>query len=155
MVYTTHKTATGAMKRSASALEGPPGWDVAPVSMSQEIYLVQSLTLLQPMMTPTRSTFRLPYAHYAMIYLDNEGKLRVDESPSIQEQSSTIFTPQVRQNFLDILGEKIGFHQPSSHRKPYLLYYYAQLPSDSCNRYYGHLASPRPPPPGARPVYCR
>ncbi|KAJ5323810.1 hypothetical protein N7476_002410 [Penicillium atrosanguineum] len=99
MVYTNHKTATGAMKRSASALEGPPGWDVAP-----------------PMMAPTRSQFRLPYAHYAMIYLDNEGKLKVDESVSIQEQSSTVFTPDVRQNFLEILGERIGYHQPVARR---------------------------------------
>lgn len=99
MVYANHKTATGAMKRSASSLEGPHGWDVAP-----------------PMMAPTRSAFRLPYAHYAMIYLDNEGKLKVDESASIQEQNSTVFTPDVRQNFLEILGERIGYHQPVARR---------------------------------------
>ncbi|KAJ5176743.1 uncharacterized protein N7482_002620 [Penicillium canariense] len=96
MVYSKPNTSTGAMKRSASALhEGAPGWDVAP-----------------PMMTPSRSSFRLPYAHYALIYLDNDGKLKVDESASIQEQNSTVFTPEVRQNFLEILGERIGFHQP-------------------------------------------
>lgn len=68
------------------------------------------------MTTPTRASFRLPYTHYALIYLDSEGKLKVDESPSIQEQNSTIFTPEVRQNFLEILGERIGFHQSSSRR---------------------------------------
>ena len=68
------------------------------------------------MMTSTRPSFRLPHAHYAMIYLDSEGKLKVDESPSIQEQKSTIFTPEVRQNFLEILGERIGFHPPGVHR---------------------------------------
>ncbi|KAJ5689407.1 hypothetical protein N7462_003799 [Penicillium macrosclerotiorum] len=100
MVYNKPNPATGAMKRSASALhEGPPGWDVAPT-----------------MMTPTRSTFRMPYTHYAMIYLDNEGKLKVDESDSIQQQNSTVFTPEVRQNFLEILGERIGFHQPMARR---------------------------------------
>lgn len=68
----------------------------------------------QPMMAPSRpSHFRMPFAHYAMIYLDNEGKLKVDESASIQEQDSTIFTPEVRQNFLEILGERIGFHTPT------------------------------------------
>lgn len=51
-----------------------------------------------------------------MIYLDSEGKLKVDESPSIQEQNSTIFTPEVRQNFLEILGERIGFRQPVARR---------------------------------------
>ena len=75
------------------------------------------LTPIQPMMTPSRSSFRLPYAHYALIYLDSEGKLKVDESSSIQEQNSTIFTPEVRQNFLEILGERIGFHQPGARRK--------------------------------------
>ncbi|KAJ5573878.1 uncharacterized protein N7459_008305 [Penicillium hispanicum] len=100
MVFSKPNTATGAMKRSASALhEGPPGWDVPP-----------------PMMTPTRPSFCLPYAHYAVIYLDSEGKLKVDESPSIQEQKSTVFTPEVRQNFLEILGERIGFHQPAARR---------------------------------------
>ncbi|KAJ5104845.1 hypothetical protein NUU61_002192 [Penicillium alfredii] len=96
MVYTKPNVGTGAMKRSASALnDGPAGWDVAP-----------------PMMAPSRSSFRLPYTHYAMIYLDNEGVLKVEESPSIKEQKSTVFTPDVRQNFLEILGDKIGYYQP-------------------------------------------
>lgn len=76
-----------------------------------------NLTESQPMMAPARSpSFRMPYAHYALIYLDNEGKLKVDESASIQEQNSTIFTPEVRQNFLEILGERIGFQQPMRRR---------------------------------------
>ncbi|KAJ6110304.1 hypothetical protein N7486_002539 [Penicillium sp. IBT 16267x] len=98
MVYAKPKSATGAMKRSASALEGPPGWDVAP-----------------PMMTPSRSSIRLPYAHYAMIYLDSEGKIKVDESSSIQEKNSSLFTPEVRQNFLEILGESVSL-QPGVRR---------------------------------------
>ncbi|CAG8140947.1 unnamed protein product, partial [Penicillium nalgiovense] len=93
MVYS--KPTSGAMKRSASALEGPPGWGDVP-----------------PMMTNSRSSFRPPYAHFAMIYLDRDGKLKVDESSSIQEQNSTVFTPEVRQNFLEILGERIGYHAP-------------------------------------------
>lgn len=48
-----------------------------------------------------------------MIYLDHDGKLKVDESSSIQEQNSTVFTPEVRQNFLEILGERIGYHAPA------------------------------------------
>ncbi|CAI7617818.1 unnamed protein product [Penicillium discolor] len=94
MVYS--KPSSGAMKRSASALEGPPGWGDVP-----------------PMMTNSRSSFRPPYAHFAMIYLDRDGKLSVDESSSIQEQNSTVFTPEVRQNFLEILGERIGYHAPA------------------------------------------
>lgn len=64
------------------------------------------------MMASSRPSFCLPYAHYALIYLDHEGKLKVDESASIKEQNSTIFTPEVRQNFLEILGERIGYQQP-------------------------------------------
>lgn len=67
------------------------------------------------MMTP-RSPSRLPYAHYALIYLDSDGKFKVEQSASIQEQNSTVFTPEVRQNFLEILGERIGFHQPAARR---------------------------------------
>lgn len=52
-----------------------------------------------------------------MIYLDREGKLKVEESQSIQEQNTTLFTPEVRQNFLEKLGDGIGFHQPISRRK--------------------------------------
>jgi hypothetical protein len=48
-----------------------------------------------------------------MIYLDRDGKLKVDESSSIKEQNSTVFTPEVRQNFLEILGERIGYHAPT------------------------------------------
>lgn len=68
------------------------------------------------MMTPSHPSINLPYEHYAMIYLDSEGKLKVHESTSIQEQHSTVFTPEVRQNFLEILGDRIGFHQPVARR---------------------------------------
>lgn len=47
-----------------------------------------------------------------MIYLDRDGMLGVIESSSIREQKSTVFTPEVRQNFLDILGKNIGYHTP-------------------------------------------
>lgn len=68
------------------------------------------------MMAHSRSSFRPPYAHFAMIYLDHDGKLKVDESASIQEHNSTVFTAEVRQNFLEILGERIGYHAPIRRR---------------------------------------
>jgi hypothetical protein len=37
----------------------------------------------------------IPFTYYAMIYLNNIGNLKVMESPSIQEQSETIFTLKV------------------------------------------------------------
>jgi hypothetical protein len=36
MVYNKPNPTSGAMKRSASALEGPPGWDVAPVCLTAQ-----------------------------------------------------------------------------------------------------------------------
>ncbi|KAJ6094337.1 Protein of unknown function DUF2841 [Penicillium canescens] len=65
-----------------------------------------------PVMTNSCSSFRPPYAHFAMIYLDRDGKLEIIESSSIREQNSTVFTPEVRQNFLEILGERIGYNAP-------------------------------------------
>ncbi|CAG8908530.1 unnamed protein product [Penicillium egyptiacum] len=82
-------TTTRAMKRSASTLQGAPGLDVALPEM----------------------TVSLPYAHYAIIYVDNEGRLKTYESESIQEQDTSVFSPKVCQNFLKILGERIGCHQ--------------------------------------------
>lgn len=59
-----------------------------------------------------RPSFHLPFAHYAMVYLDNMGRLRTSESPSVQEQGETLFTPEVRENFLEILGGRIGYQRP-------------------------------------------
>ncbi|EAL91127.1 DUF2841 domain-containing protein [Aspergillus fumigatus Af293] len=59
-----------------------------------------------------RSSINIPYFHYAMIYLDNMGRLKVMESPSIQEQNETVFTTEVRERFLEILGAKVGYQPP-------------------------------------------
>ena len=64
------------------------------------------------MMPSMRPFFHLPFAHYAMVYLDNMGRLRTSESPSVQEQGETLFTPEVRENFLEILGGQIGYQRP-------------------------------------------
>jgi hypothetical protein len=61
------------------------------------------------MVLSVRSSINIPYAHYAMIYLDNMGRLKVTESPSIQEQNETVFTTEVRERFLEILGAKVGY----------------------------------------------
>ncbi|KAJ5301618.1 hypothetical protein N7508_006481 [Penicillium antarcticum] len=46
-----------------------------------------------------------------MIYLDHEGKLKTFESQSIERKNASVFTPEVCQNFLSILGERIDYHQ--------------------------------------------
>ncbi|KAH1714984.1 hypothetical protein KXV29_001724 [Aspergillus fumigatus] len=65
-----------------------------------------------------RSSINIPYVHYAMIYLDNMGRLKVMESPSIQEQDETVFTTEVREKFLQILGAKVGYQPPMVPRLP-------------------------------------
>ncbi|CAG8908528.1 unnamed protein product [Penicillium egyptiacum] len=47
-----------------------------------------------------------------MIYIDHKGNIKVQESRSVQERGPSVFTPEVQQNFLQILGESIGCHQP-------------------------------------------
>ncbi|CAI7599374.1 unnamed protein product [Penicillium viridicatum] len=83
------------MKRSTSTFQGAPGLDVA-----------------LPEMTVSLPPFSLPFTHYAMIYIDNKGRLKTYESQSIQEQDISVFSPKVCQNFLEILDQRIGCHQP-------------------------------------------
>ncbi|CAI7656380.1 unnamed protein product [Penicillium crustosum] len=56
-------------------------------------------------------SFAIPCAHYAMIYIDHEGNLKVQESRSVQERGPSMFTPEVQQNFLQILGESVACRQ--------------------------------------------
>lgn len=67
------------------------------------------------------SSFNVPYPHYAMIYLDNMGKLKVSESASIREQNGTVFSSDVRTKFLEILGAKVGYQKPLIRRKSDLM----------------------------------
>ncbi|KAJ5099537.1 hypothetical protein N7532_006538 [Penicillium argentinense] len=111
MVY-HHKPnpSSGAMKRSASAMEGPPGWDVAPPMMA---------------IRPPRHTanpLNLPFAHYALIYLDKDGKVKTEESASMEDNYSyrSTFTAEVRERFLDMIdeSERIQGRQPISRPSP-------------------------------------
>lgn len=67
------------------------------------------------MMPSVRPSFNLPFTHYAMVYLDNMGHLRTSESSSIQEQG-TVFTSDVRERFLEILGGRVGYQRPMVRR---------------------------------------
>jgi hypothetical protein len=55
------------------------------------------------------SSINIPYTYYTIIYLNNMGKLKVIESPSIQEQNETVFTPRVCKRFLETLIAKVGY----------------------------------------------
>lgn len=63
-------------------------------------------------MANSYSSFRSLYAHFAMISLNSDGKLEVVESTPIRKQNSTVFTPEVHQNFIISLGECIGYYAP-------------------------------------------
>lgn len=59
-----------------------------------------------------QTTVNMPFNHYSLIYLDHMGRLQVQESPSISGQNMTIFSHEVREKFLEILGSQIGYRQP-------------------------------------------
>lgn len=44
--------------------------------------------------------FTIPYTHYALLYLDNDGKPSIEASPSIAGSENDIFTQDVRGRFL-------------------------------------------------------
>ncbi|KAL5337163.1 hypothetical protein BJX70DRAFT_252310 [Aspergillus crustosus] len=96
MVVNAPISGKGPVKRSLSSMQdGCAGWDdVSPTRASM------------------CSPFNLPFDHYAVIYYDNMGKINVSESLSIQGQGRSIFTPDVRERFLDIIGPKIGYNKP-------------------------------------------
>lgn len=59
-----------------------------------------------PKITPPHSSVSTRVAHYALIWLDEKGMLNIDESPSIQKQGVSVFTPEVRRNFLATLRKR-------------------------------------------------
>lgn len=48
---------------------------------------------------------KFPYEHYAMVYIDHQGIVRVRESPSVQNSKSGVFTTNLRREFLEIIAE--------------------------------------------------
>lgn len=42
----------------------------------------------------------VPYSHYAILYIDGDGKLGIEVSPSIGGSEKAIFTQDVRGRFL-------------------------------------------------------
>lgn len=48
--------------------------------------------------------YNIPYSHYALLYIDSNGKLGVEVSPSIGGSESAIFTQDVRGQFLRSVG---------------------------------------------------
>lgn len=63
-------------------------------------------------MEQPHTQFNLPFAHYAMIYIDDTGRLDVSVSPSIQGKSGSVFTRDLQQKFVQALEGEDGY-QPS------------------------------------------
>lgn len=55
--------------------------------------------------------------HYALLYIDPQGFLRIRSSTSIQERISFVFSDEVRQNFLKTVHDGDGDHQPVAGRE--------------------------------------
>ncbi|OOF92737.1 hypothetical protein ASPCADRAFT_152236 [Aspergillus carbonarius ITEM 5010] len=118
MVFNAPLPRTGLGKRPSSSMKSEgAGWENAPA-----------------MLPPSRTSVNLPYDHYALIYLDNMGKLRVAESPSIQNHHATIFTSEVRDSFLEILGAKIGYQKPTLQSINPAALSYDRVEDASCHR---------------------
>lgn len=45
-------------------------------------------------------------SHYALIYMDNIGNVRVEESPSVRDLNQSFFTPELRERFLKVVRAK-------------------------------------------------
>ncbi|KAJ6003593.1 hypothetical protein N7522_006285 [Penicillium canescens] len=87
-----------AMKRSASPLDEAAGCGV-----------------VVPTTTHPGSPLHIPHDHYALIYIDDRGKVQTRESQSIQEQGTSLFTPEVIWNFGGILNENLHLSE-TAHR---------------------------------------
>jgi hypothetical protein len=104
------------MKRSFIVTEDPPKAKATPVYLPfhhTHSWLIFTDMMAQHAISPSRSSFRPPYTHYATIYLDHEEKVKTKESRSIQEQRDRVFTPEVFLTFLGIISE---INQPSHGR---------------------------------------
>ncbi|KAH2461412.1 hypothetical protein KXV71_005361 [Aspergillus fumigatus] len=117
MVFSAPAPGAGSSKRPASCMQGD----------------VNDRGNVLTMGLSVRSSINIPYAHYAMIYLDNMGRLKVMESPSIQEQNETVFTTEVRERFLEILGLSAAGATPYSYdpQQPLGCLSYCQTKQDS------------------------
>mgnify|MGYP000929552343 CR=1 FL=1 len=65
----------------------------------------------KPMVMPRQGPTRLPFPHYAMIYMDNMGKVRVEESPSIRDGPQPFFTPELQQKFVEVVRAKMNYQR--------------------------------------------
>ncbi|KAL1967687.1 hypothetical protein VTN77DRAFT_2944 [Rasamsonia byssochlamydoides] len=60
---------------------------------------------------PNMVLARHTLSHYALIYMDNIGNVRVEESPAVRELSQGFFTPELREKFLKVVRAKANAHR--------------------------------------------
>lgn len=90
------------MKDLFTLTEDPPKAKATPVGLSFHHghgWLIFTDMMAQDAISPSRSSFRPLYTHYATIYLDHEEKVKTKESRSIQEQRDRTFIPDFSWNY--------------------------------------------------------
>ncbi|CEL07243.1 hypothetical protein ASPCAL10406 [Aspergillus calidoustus] len=56
--------------------------------------------------------FTIPYSHFAIMYVDNQGEIQVEASPSVMGYEKAVFTEEIQEKFLKLAN---GEWQPSLH----------------------------------------
>jgi hypothetical protein len=47
-------------------------------------------------------------SHYALIFMDNDGFVRIEDTPSVRNLSGSFFTPELREKFATLVRAKVG-----------------------------------------------
>jgi hypothetical protein len=68
---------------------------------------------MQSMAGPMHPPFHIPFAHYAVMYIDDMDELNVAVSPSIHQGSGAIFTQDVQQKFVEMARSEHGLQKPT------------------------------------------
>ncbi|KAL4788862.1 hypothetical protein BDV19DRAFT_48936 [Aspergillus venezuelensis] len=79
-----------------------PGQATRSSSIMQESHTDWERTL--PACSPPSTCPSLPYLHYSLIYVDNDGRVKVADSQSIRTQDTSIFTSDNCKKFMQAVG---------------------------------------------------
>ncbi|ODM14263.1 hypothetical protein SI65_10318 [Aspergillus cristatus] len=95
----------------------------------------------QQIATTQQTMLNIPYSHYAILYMDGDGKLGVEVSPSIEGSEKAIFTQDVRGRFLrSVTGGPYGLQGYSN---PMMQTQDGILPSSTSLAWYHHSRTKR------------
>lgn len=93
---------------STQSPEGFPPWSNVPVR--SHTYMISFCAINKLTWRVVQSMFmdpiRIPFTHYALVYIDPTGQVRFDASESIRRSGQNIFTPELRQRFVEAASVK-------------------------------------------------